>query len=204
MWNNIVVNIAWMILMTAMVAMVTVSKARLKMKRMFLPSFVGALSVVVVMGLVILLAVFSIQNSFDARYFIPVTGFLAGGVIESNSKSLDTYYSGLKNHNALYYYLLGNGATHAQAVDYFVKRALEKNMIPLLSRMAYILLGVTPMVLWSMILAGTDVAFAVFLQILMLVGMLASAPVSLLVTLLVARRYSFDSYGQLKDIDKNA
>ncbi|MEC4630346.1 ABC transporter permease, partial [Bacillus safensis] len=82
-------------------AIVTVSKARLKINQLFLPSFIGALSVVVVMGCAILFAVFSFKNMFDARYMIPVTGFLIGSIIENNAKSLETYYSGLKNHNAL-------------------------------------------------------------------------------------------------------
>lgn len=204
LWNSVFVNILWMILMTAIAAVITVSKTKLSMSKMFVPSFIGALSVVVVMGLAILFAVFSFKNMFDARYMIPVTGFLVGSMIECNAKSLETYYSGLKNHNALYYYLLGNGATHSQAVSYFVKRALEKNMIPMLGKMAYILLGVTPMVLWSMILAGTDIADAIFMQILMLSAMLAAAPVSLLITLALARSYFFDAYGQLKNMDNNA
>ena len=204
LWNSVFVNILWMILMAAIASVVTVSKARLRISKMFVPTFVGALSVVVVMGLAILFAVFSFKNMFDARYMIPIAGFLAGSMIESNSKSLETYYAGLKNHNAIYYYLLGNGATHNQAVSYFVKRALERSMIPMLSKMAYILLGVTPLVLWSMILSGTGIVDAVFMQILMLSAMLAAAPVSLLITLAVARAYSFDAYGQLKNMDKTA
>lgn len=204
LWNSVLINILWMIFMAVIAAIITVSKARLNINKLFFPSFVGALSVVVIMGLAILFAVFSFKNMFDARYMIPIAGFLAGSMIECNSKSLETYYAGLKNHNAIYYYLLGNGATHGQAVNYFVKRALEKNMIPMLGKMAYILLGVTPMILWSMILAGTGVINAVFMQILMLSAMLAAAPVSLLITLAVARVYSFDAYGQLKNIDKAA
>ena len=47
--------------------------------------------------------------------------------MEVNYKALSVYYMGLKYHNQLYYYyLLGNGATHSEAVAYFVRRALEK------------------------------------------------------------------------------
>ena len=204
LWNSVLINILWMIFMAVIAAIISVSKARLSMNKLFFPSFVGALSVVIVMGLAILFAVFSFKNMFDARYMIPIAGFLAGSMIESNSKSLETYYAGLKNHNAIYYYLLGNGATHNQAVSYFVKRALERSMIPTLSKMAYILLGVTPLVLWSMMLAGTTVIDAVFFQILILSAMLAAAPVSLLITLALARGYFFVAYGQLKIIKKEA
>lgn len=203
-WNNIFINLLWMILMAAIASVITVGKTKLSMGKMFIPTFAGAFSVVVLMGLAILFAVFSFKNMFDARYMIPVTGFLAGSMIECNFKSLETYYSGLKNHNAIYYYLLGNGATHNQAVSYFVKRALERSMIPMLSKMAYILLGVTPLVLWSMMLAGTTVIDAVFFQILILAAMLAAAPISLLITLALARGYFFDAYGQLKNIEKEA
>jgi len=38
----------------------------------------------------------------------------------------------------------------------------------------------------------------------MLSAMLAAAPVSLLITLALARSYFFDAYGQLKNMDNNA
>lgn len=82
LWNSVFVNILWMILMAAIASVVTVNKARLRISKMFVPTFVGALSVVVVMGLAILFAVFSFKNMFDARYMIPVTGFLVGSMIE--------------------------------------------------------------------------------------------------------------------------
>ena len=49
LWNSVFVNILWMILMAAIASVVTVSKARLRISKMFVPTFVGALSVVFVM-----------------------------------------------------------------------------------------------------------------------------------------------------------
>ena len=122
--------------------------------------------------------------------------------MESNCKALETYYAGLRNHNALFYYLLGNGANHNQAVRYFVKRALERSMIPSLGRMAYIIIGVTPMVMWAMLLAGSDVYSAVLMQLLTFAMVLAASPLALLLTLMLAKRYAFDEYGKLKSQEK--
>ena len=186
--NNIALNILWVVLLALLTSVVTVNRAR----------FIATLVVTFCIGVLVVLAALSTENPFDARYLIPVTGFILGGIMESNCKALETYYAGLRNHNALFYYLLGNGASHNQAVRYFVKRALERSMIPSLGRMAYIIIGVTPMVMWAMLLAGSDVYSAVLMQLLTFAMVLAASPLALLLTLMLAKRYAFDEYGKLK------
>ena len=200
--NNIALNILWVVLLALLTSVVTVNRARLTMKSYFIPAFISTLVVTFCIGVLVVLAAFSTENPFDTRYLIPVTGFILGGIMESNCKALETYYAGLRNHNALFYYLLGNGASHNQAVRYFVKRALERSMIPSLGRMAYIIIGVTPMVMWAMLLAGSDVYSAVLMQLLTFAMVLAASPLALLLTLMLAKRYAFDEYGKLKSQEK--
>ena len=186
--NNIALNILWVLLLALLTSVVTVNRARLTMKSYFIPAFISTLVVTFGIGVLVVLAAFSTENPFDTRYLIPVTGFILGGIMESNCKALETYYAGLRNHNALFYYLLGNGASHNQAVRYFVKRALERSMIPSLGRMAYII----------MLLAESDVYSAVLMQLLTFAMVLAASPLALLLTLMLAKRYAFDEYGKLK------
>ena len=178
--NNIALNILWVVVLALLTSVVTVNRARLTMKSYFIPAFISTLVVTFGIGVLVVLAAFSTENPFDARYLIPVTGFILGGIMESNCKALETYYAGLRNHNALFYYLLGNGASHNQAVRYFVKRALERSMM------------------WAMLLAGSDVYSAVLMQLLTFAMVLAASPLALLLTLMLAKRYAFDEYGKLK------
>lgn len=57
------------------------------------------------------------------------------------------------------------------------------------------------MVMWAMLLAGSDVYSAVFVELLTLAMVLAASPLALLLTLVLAKRYAFDEYGKLKSQD---
>ena len=94
--------------------------------------------------------------------------------------------------------LLGNGASHNAALTYFVKRAIEKVAIPNISRMAVQMVGLTPVLMWGMLLCGYSVVAAVEYQILFLAASFCASVVSMVVTLLIARKYSFDQYNKLK------
>lgn len=188
----------WILLMICLGASLSVSKGRLSQQRFFLPVLAGIVVAVGAVGAMTLLALKSLYAPFDLRCLVPVVGILTGTIIETNGRALSTYYAGLAHHNQLYYYMLGNGATHGQALEHFVHRALERAALPCISNMALQVVGVTPLVLWGMLLAGTDILTAFYVQILLLAAMFCTSVVSVVVTLLVARRFAFDAYLRLK------
>lgn len=199
-WNNVLVNILWFLLMAVVVSFTTLSKARLSVAKLTVPVLAATALSVVLFGLFFLFFVMGMKNPFDARCFIPVMGFLTGSMLEVNYKALSTYYMGLRYHQQLYYFLLGNGATHEEAVDYFLRRALEKNAAYYISRMTYLVVGLSPVVIWSMLLSGSSVIAAVEYQALLIIACFCTSIVALAATLWIARRYAFDAYNQLKDI----
>ena len=150
-----------------------------------------------VIGLYVLLAALNLRNPLEVRFFVPVMGLLIGSMTGSNAQALSTYYTGLLHHDSLYYYLLGNGASKGEAVAWFVRRALERTILPYAKHMATLAVGTTPLVLWALLLSGTGVIEAVGLQVLLLVAAFCASVVSLVVTLYVARRYAFDEYERL-------
>ena len=184
-WNNIWVNVLWILLMMVAGTIVTTMK-------------VGVFSSALIVGVYFLLISFGMKNAIDTRYLVPIFGLLIGGIVETNAQSLRTYYMGLKYHGKLYYYLLGNGATQREALRYFEKRALEQVSIPCISKMALIMMGYTPMVMWSMLIGGSDVLTAVGLQIMVLIAVFCASVISIVVTLRVASKLSIDKYGKLK------
>lgn len=198
-WNNLFANILWVTVMALIASVMIVGKARLKSSKYIVPVFVGLITSSLVIGLFFLFFVVGLKNPFDARFFVPVIGLMIGAMIGVNADALSVYYSGLQHHSALYYYLLGNGASHKEAVNYFVRRALQKAASPWISSMAYIVIGVTPLILWAMLLSGVALVTAIAYQILILILLFSTSLVSLLITLQAARRYSFDEYDKLKE-----
>lgn len=198
-WNNLLVNILWTVVMALAAAVMTVGKARLKSSKYIVPVFVGLITSSLVIGLFFLFFVVGLKNPFDARFFIPVISLMIGAMIGVNANALSVYYSGLEHHSALYYYLLGNGASHKEAVNYFVRRALQKAASPWISSMAYMVVGVAPLILWTMLLSGVALVTAIAYQVLILILLFSTSLVSLLITLQAARRYSFDEYDRLKE-----
>ena len=199
-WDSVVVNILRFLLMTVVVSFTTLSKARLSVSKLIVPVLAATALSSLVFGLFFLFFVMGMKNPFDARCFIPVMGFLTGSMLEVNYKALSTYYMGLKYHQQLYYFLLGNGATHEEAVTSFLKRALEKTSTFYISRMGYLVVGLSPVVIWSMLLSGSSVIVAVEYQALLVIACFCTSMMALFATLWIARRYAFDEYSRLKNI----
>ena len=197
-WNNLFLNLLCFVLMAVLTALSTVTHARMGTARFLLPAVAGTLLSGLFFGLSFLLLVLSLKNPFDARFFLPVMGLLIGGVIPVNARALHIYYSGLRHHAQLYDYLRGNGSTHVEAVTYFLRRAMQRVLMPYLKRMGTAVTLTSPVLMWALLVGGTDPVVAAEFEVLLLVTSLAAGCGSLLVTQWVARRYAFDAYGQLK------
>lgn len=193
MWLTIVVGLLMMVLG----AMLTASRSSIPLSRSFVPVAAGTLSSVTIIALYVLFLVFGLSNPFEVRHFIPVVGLLVGCTISVNVKALNTYYTGLAYHHQLYNYLLGNGATHHEAVDYFMRRSFQSALLSVARLMSGMVVSTAPVLLLTLVLAGTDVWTATALQVLLFVLVLSVAFTSLALTLLVGRRYLFDDYERL-------
>jgi len=206
-WNNAAITILSFFIMAGVTSLSVLIKAQLTLKRHFVPVAAGTTIAVLLTVLYLSLFTFGVGNPIDARFFIPIAGLLFGNMVSINSKALNMFYMGLRHHNQLYYYLLGNGATHAEATRHFMRRCLEKTVIPNLSQMAALATGSAPVVLWGMLLGGTSVVYAAVSQVVLFLSMLCSTVVSTAVTLWISARYMKDNDAQIamqkNDIDTN-
>ncbi len=198
LWNNIVANILFAIVAVVLTAAAVVVKARLSLRHSFVPLLAGVAVAVVTVGAWMLFAVMTGNGAFTSPRLIPVVGLLCGAILEILGKAL-TYYMGLRNHNDMYYFMLGNGATRQQALFYFRKRAMERTVTHFLRLISSSMFGCVPFIMWGMLLSGTEVVTAVAMQIVALAAMFTTALVALAVALAVASRYSMDEYGRLKE-----
>lgn len=201
--HSLAFNILLALLFCVFSAFMSVLKSRLKLGRTFLPLLVGIVAGAIVVGLYFIFLVQGARGMQVSTLLIPVYGLLTGGMIEANARALETYYSGLRNHNQLYYYLLGNGCTHAKATEYFFRRGLQTSIVTVCKRMSAVTFAAAPSIFFVAVMGGMDVLTAAALQVFLLFAVLSASLISVFVSLLIGRRYNFDEYNKLKKVFKN-
>ena len=122
-WNNAWINILWVVVMVIVASFTALKRTRLRWQTALLPLAAGFFCSAVVVGLYLLFIVLRLSNPFDSRYFIPIMGILLGNMLSVAVVTLTSYYDSLCRETPLYYYLLGNGATHMEAITPFLKKA---------------------------------------------------------------------------------
>ena len=198
MADSVAVTLGCALVMAVAASLWTCGRSRLKSRRCLLPVMAGVFASAVVVGLYVLLLVAACDEPFSVRMVFPVFGIILGTVASCNARALYAYYAGLENHRQIYDYLIGNGASHKKAVNTFVRRALEANVVPQVRRMVNVMLGVSPALMWGLVLGGMDVPAAVVFDMLLTIAALSASVLSLVIAITVARRYDFDEYQALR------
>lgn len=196
--GSVVLGVAWVLVMALAGAVLAVGRSRVAQRRFVIPVFVGMAVASLVFGLYFLVLVMGVRQPFAPRWLVPVCGLMTGAVAYSNGKALAAYYHGLLHHHQLYDYLLGNGATHREAVAWFVRRAMQRAMMPFVARMTALMVPLAATMMWALVMAGVPVLTAVLFEALMAIAMLAASLSSLWLTLVLAKRYSFDEYDRFR------
>lgn len=200
--DSIVYDVVMLVLLSLFSAVMALGKARLNVSRLLIPAGAGSVVGVAVVVFYGLFLVLGQKNPFVARLFLPFAAIVAGGITMVNAKALQTYYTGLLHHGQLYNYIIGNGGTHGEAVRHFIRRCLQAAIVSVgrdMSRLAFVS---APAVMLAMVMCGIGVLTAAAFQVMLTFMVMAASLLSLVITLLVARRYSFDEYERLKPVVK--
>lgn len=201
--NSLAFNIFLALLFCVCSTAMSVAKSRLKLERSYLLLLAGTVAGAIVVGLYFIFLIMGARGVQVSILLIPIYGLLTGGMIEANARALETYYSGLRNHNQLYYYLLGNGCTHAKATEYFFRRGLQASTVVVCKRMSVVVFAAAPSIFFVAVMGGMDVLTAAALQVFLLFAVLSASLLSVCVALLIGRRCNFDEYNKLKKVFKN-
>lgn len=196
--HSVWLNILTAILLSLAAAAVVVGRSRLPLKRLYLPLAAGMAVPMLVLGAYVLFLVLSINKPLEAQTLIPVVSLMTGCSMGLVAKALRTYYMGLEHHNQLYYYLLGNGSTHHEAVRYCLRRAFQAALVPVMKRMSGMLVLTAPVLMLVMVWCGIGVFTAVACEALLFIVVMAYTLSALFLSLWLARRYAFDEYEHLK------
>ncbi|MCK9181127.1 MAG: ABC transporter permease [Bacteroides sp.] len=199
-WDSPWINFLWVIIMIFVATHTALSRTRIKAKVLMMPIAFGFFISVVLVGLYFLGIVLQINNVFSAQYFIPIFGIIMGNMLSSNVIALNTFYSGLQREQQLYSYLLGNGATRSEAQAPFISEAMVKAFSPLIANMSVLGLVALPGTMIGQILGGSSPDVAIKYQMMITVICFSASMLSLIITIRLASRKSFDAYGRLQEV----
>ncbi len=196
--NSLLLNVIFVFLAIIFSTLVAVVRARVGTRTGFVPVVVGMCVGVIAVGLCTLGVLTDMEGLFQTRYLVPVTGIMAGCATVTCGRALGVYYTGLRKHAQIYFYLLGNGATHTEALHHFFRRAVEAALLPGADRMAAAVAGLSPYVVWTALMCGTDVVSAILLFALLVSATYCAGVVAVIVAVRVAQWYGVDEYSRLK------
>lgn len=197
LWDNPWINLLWGLVMVLVASQTALARTGLKRRVLWMPVTIGFLCSVVCVGMYFICIVLRPDNMLSARYFIPIFGILMGNMLSSNVIALNTYYSGLKREEQLYRYLLGNGATRTEAQSPFIRQAIIKSFSPLIANISVMGLVAFPGTMSGQIFGGSSPNVAIKYQMMIMVITFAASMLSLMITVSLASRRSFDAYGKL-------
>lgn len=199
-WDKAWVNVLWMVAMAVIASYTAVSRTALRRSVLLLPVFVGFLSTVLLVSLYFLGFVVRADDVFAARFFIPVAGVLFGNMLTVNIMAVNVYYSELHREQAMYYYLLANGASRFEATLPFLRSAVIKSFSPCIANMAVLGIVSFPGTMIGQILGGSMPEVAIKYQLMISVITVVASMLSLVVTISLSARRTFDEFGRLQPV----
>jgi len=200
-WNYAWLNILYISIMVVVSAMTIIKSCKLKKSRFFLLLFAGIglplfASVFLLTGVVL-----QIDNMFDARYTITLSGMLLGNCMRSIIISFNTFYNDMRENEDTYLLYLSLGASRAQAVKPTIIKAMEAALKPAIATMMTIGLVSLPGMMTGQMLGGSLPLTAIAYQIIIMASIFILQYTGISVMLRIAVNISFTKRDMLrKDI----
>lgn len=201
-YNVLWVNVLAAVVLALLSSVVVVLRSGLRQRRLLLPVMAASVVPLLFVSLYVLLLVLSLKKPFDTRFFIPMLGLMVGMASGLIARALRAYYIGLEHHNELYYYLLGNGATHREAVRHFMRRGFQAALVPVMKQMSGMFLTTAPTLMLGLVMSGVGVWTAVILEVVVVLAVMVYALTTFWLAILLSRRYAFDEYERLRPMKK--
>lgn len=199
MWNNPLLNIAWMLTMMVVATETSLSRTNLKRRIIMIPLLAGFAVAALSVGIYFLAVVLRLDNPFEAGYFIPIFGILMGNMLGVNVIGLNTFYNSLVREKAFYHYMIANGATTDEATKSFIRQAITRAFSPAIANMAVMGLVALPGTMIGQILGGSSPDVAIKYQMMIIVITISASMLSLMITLNLSKRYVLDDMSRITD-----
>ncbi|MDM8158430.1 ABC transporter permease [Labilibaculum sp. K2S] len=197
-WNNAWVNVIWVCIMIFVGAFTTIKRAGLTYRFFILPFAISGFISILILDAFFLGFVIHLDYIFDARYFIPISGMVLGNALNHNIVGISNYFSRLTKEQDLYYFLLVNGNSRKNSLAPFIRSAIKSGLNPLIATMSVIGLISLPGMMTGQILGGSSPMVAIKYQILIMLAIFVGCSINLMLSILLANRFAFDSFGRIK------
>lgn len=196
--NSVMLNIAWVLVMSILGSYTIVKRSGLSFKIFLIPVLISSVVSVLVTDAYFLGVIIKLNNIFDARYFIPITGMLLGNTIKNVIISLNSFYDRIDDEENLYRWYLANSANRREALQPFMRGALRKAFNPMIANTAIMGLISLPGMMTGQILGGSDPTVAVKYQIMLMITIFSSGILNVIFSITLSNRLAFDSYANIK------
>lgn len=184
------VNLIWVLIMIIIASDTIIRRTHSTYKELFISITSSLLSSIIFIDLYFMNMILELDNMFDARYFIPISGMILGNMLSANVIAINTYKNNFQRDLQLYYYRLANGATFKEAQSPFIKGALIQSFNPTIASMAIMGLISLPGTMTGQILGGSSPDIAIKYQIMLMSNIFVSSFISVLITLLLISKNS--------------
>ena len=196
--DSILVNIVWVLVMSVIASYTIIQRSRLSYRLFLFPVLLSGIISIAITDAYFLGFVIKLDNVFNARYFIPITGMLLGNTIRTVILSLDSFYKKIDDEQTTYRWYLANGASRKEALQPFMRNALRVAFNPLIATTAIMGLISLPGMMTGQILGGSNPNLAVRYQIMILIIIFSSAILNVVLTIWFSNRIAFDTFDNLR------
>ncbi|MBD3345711.1 MAG: ABC transporter permease [Chitinivibrionales bacterium] len=198
-FNNLWLNIAWLLVMITVASSNVLSSAGLRVGKL-LPMLLGgiALSTLSVLA-VFVFAALRPDPLYDARYLIPIGGMILGNCMRGNVISLERFFSGIRHNRKEYMSSLFMGATVTEAIRPWIRRSITAALSPTISTMATMGIVSLPGMMTGQILGGSSPLTAIKYQMAIMVAIFVSVALGAWLNLALCTRVGFGEYGMLRE-----
>lgn len=197
-WNNIFLNLGWFLIMITVANISIVKGAGLKVSHLFRATQSSLMLAISAVCLLFMWVLVDPQPFLDARYLIPVAGMLLGNCLQGNIRALETFYSELRQQEAIYHSDLLLGATVQEAVQPFFRRAVRSSLTPIIGSMATLGIVSLPGMMTGQILGGALPLTAAKYQIAIMMAIFLAMVCAIGLNLRLSLTSAFDEFGLLK------
>lgn len=192
-------TVLWLIVMIAVADLSVVRGCGLRLARVGPILFIALLAGTLLPMLYFTGIVLARPEIFEAQYAIPLGGMVLGNCLRADIVGLSRFFGSLREEEKPFLLSLAQGATLAEAVLPYTRKAFEAALAPTVATIATIGLVSLPGMMTGVILAGADPIHAVEYQAVIMLAIFAGTALTLLLAFWLALRTAFTPYGLMDE-----
>lgn len=197
--NNSTINILYVLFMIFISVWTIISDIKIKELRIWNILFVSQLIPVFIALLFFSSILIDLNNPFEAKYLIPLTGMILGNCLNGLVVALGDFLKNLKKNNDEYLFSLALGANKKEALRPYFADAISLSIKPNIASMASIGIVSLPGMMTGQILGGSLPILAIKYQVAIMLMIFITRFFSSYILLHLLSKFYFNSYSLFDD-----